>query len=116
MLREVYAAAKTTLSSPVSSFDETSTFTDFFNLIANVLIGIGIGLTVIFLVLGGIQYMTSRGDAKAAESARTALTNAVIGFVIVIFSVTLRFVIGNILGLDETAVVDPEAMIINYYL
>lgn len=73
------------------------TIAQIFTLITNIIIGIGIALTVIFLVLGGIQYITSRGDTKQVETARASLTNAIIGFIIVIAAVTIRFVVSNVL-------------------
>lgn len=53
----------------------------------------GIAL-LIYLVLGGFQLMTSKGDPKAMEGAKGKITNALIGFIIVIFA----FVIVNLLG------------------
>ena len=58
----------------------------------------GIAL-LIYLVLGGFQLMTSRGDQKAAQGAQAKITNAVIGFVIVIFAYFLVSLIGRILGI-----------------
>ncbi len=43
----------------------------------------GIAL-LIYLVMGGLQMMTSRGDPKAMQGAQAKITNALIGFVIVI--------------------------------
>jgi len=54
------------------------------------LIEIGLGLVGIlsmaFIIFGGIQYITSRGDEEQATAGRKTLTNAIIGLVIVIFS------------------------------
>jgi uncharacterized membrane-anchored protein len=71
---------------------------DIFALLTNVVIGVGIALVIIFLVVGGIQYVTARGDVKQAEAARSSLTNAVIGFIIVIAAFTIRLVVTNLLG------------------
>ena len=38
------------------------------------------------IILGGFQYLTSRGDPKAVESARGRLTGAILGFVIIFTS------------------------------
>lgn len=38
---------------------------------------------LIYLVWGGFDYLTSMGDPKKAEGARTKMTHAVIGFVII---------------------------------
>ncbi len=98
MLREVLAQAvsTSTVVNPLALGTKV-TLAQIFTIITNIVLGIGIALTVVFLILGGIQYITSRGDAKAAEQARGALTNAVIGFIVVIAAVTIRYVVANVL-------------------
>ncbi|MCX6704292.1 MAG: hypothetical protein NTZ07_02490 [Candidatus Woesebacteria bacterium] len=61
----------------------------------------GIAL-LIYLVLGGLQMMTSRGDPKAMQSAQAKITNALIGFVIVIFAYFIVQIFGQIFGLQGT--------------
>ncbi len=102
MIRQALAQAVTTEVIDPLPFGDGTTLADIFALIINVVIGIGIALTVIFLILGGIQYITSRGDAKAADAARSSLTNAVIGFIVVLAAVTIRFVVQNVLGAETS--------------
>lgn len=71
-----------------------------FALAMNVALGVGISLTVIFLIMGGIQYITSKGDQKAAQEARNSLTNAIIGFVVVIGAFAIKSIVMNLLGAD----------------
>lgn len=52
--------------------------------VANWLIIIGVVIAVIFIIWGGIKYMTARGDAKKAEEARSAIVHGVIGAVVVL--------------------------------
>ncbi|MBI2414757.1 hypothetical protein HYV31_02870 [candidate division WWE3 bacterium] len=66
---------------------------DVFALAINVVLGIGVSLTIIYLILGGIQYITSKGDQKAAQEARTSLTNAVIGFIVVLGAFTIKTIV-----------------------
>lgn len=61
----------------------------------------GIAL-LIYLVLGGFQLMTSRGDPKAAQGAQAKITNALIGFVIVIFAYFVVQIFGQIFKLQGT--------------
>ncbi len=70
---------------------------DVFGFLVNVVLGVGIAVTIIFLILGGIQYITARGDQKAAGAARESLTNAVIGFIVVIGAFTIRTVLLSVL-------------------
>jgi hypothetical protein len=103
LIREVLAQGVGT--TPVNPLNNTfgttgATLAAVFGLVINVVIGVGIALTVIFLVLGGIKYVTSQGDPKAADAARQALTNAIIGFVVVLGAITIRWIVGNLLGAD----------------
>ena len=61
----------------------------------------GIAL-LIYLVLGGLQMMTSRGDPKAMQSAQAKIANALIGFVIVIFAFFIVQIFGQIFKLQGT--------------
>ena len=71
---------------------------DVFGFLVNVVLGVGIAVTIVFLILGGIQYITARGDQKAAGAARESLTNAVIGFIVVIGAFTIRLILINVIG------------------
>ena len=57
-------------------------------------------LLLIFLIMGGLQMMTSRGDPKAMQAAQGKITNALIGFVIVFFAFALVSIIGKVFGID----------------
>ena len=59
-------------------------------------------LLLIYLVLGGLQMMTSKGDPKAMQSAQGKITNALLGFVIIIISYTIVQLVANLLGLRYT--------------
>ncbi len=72
-----------------------------FTLITNVVLIVGVSLVVVFLILAGIQYITARGDTKQATAAKDSLTNAIIGFIIVVAAFTIRYVVFNVLGGDE---------------
>ena len=101
MLRKVYAEAiANTVSDPGL---ETRTLPEYINMAINLVLGLGAAISIIFLMLGGIQYMTSKGDAKAAETARKWLTNAVIGTIITIGTFALRSMIFGMLGMEGAA-------------
>jgi hypothetical protein len=68
------------------------------NIISYIFYASGIAL-LIYLILGGFQLMFSRGDPKAVEGAKGKITNALIGFVIVIFAYFLTQVLGKIFGI-----------------
>lgn len=57
-------------------------------------------LLLIYLATGGLQLMTSRGDPKAVASAQGRITNALIGFVIVIIAASIVLLLGRLLRID----------------
>jgi hypothetical protein len=60
--------------------------------------GIIVMLALIFLVLGGIFYITSGGDSKKIETAKAMITAAMIGLAIGVAAPSFLKEIGNILG------------------
>src|SRR3989344_6301835 len=82
----------------ITNLSNITTLADAMALAINIVLGIGISLTIVFLIIGGIQYITSKGDQKATIEARTSLTNAVIGFIVVVGAFTIKTILGNILG------------------
>ena len=59
---------------------------------------------LIMLIVGGYQLLTSGGDPKAVAGARTTLTYAVIGIILVVASWLILLLIKNITGVDTTTV------------
>lgn len=56
-------------------------------------------LLLVYLIVGGLQLMLSRGDPKAVSAAQSKITNAVIGFVIVVIAYFLVRLIGQLFGI-----------------
>jgi len=61
---------------------------------------IGFLLTLAYFLTGGIQWITSQGDKNALESARSKITNALIGLVIVASTYAVFKLVGNFFGID----------------
>src|SRR5258708_7036583 len=60
-----------------------------------------VGLLVfIYLIWGGIEWITAGGDKSKTESARTKLTNAIIGLAIVAAAFAISTVLGNFFGIN----------------
>jgi len=57
-------------------------------------------LVFIYLVWGGIEWLTSGGDKEKYESARNRITAAVIGLVIVVAAWAIMSLIGNFFGIN----------------
>lgn len=69
----------------------------FVGSITNTLITIAGAITVIVIVIGGIRYITSTGDATRVKQAKDTILYGVIGLVVVIMAYAIvNFVIGRI--------------------
>ena len=84
--------------------------TDFGKLIGGI---VGIALTMatlaafIFLIWGGIQWITSGGDKAGVESAQHRIQAALLGLLIVFATWALFTVVGSILGINIFNMVIP---------
>jgi hypothetical protein len=75
--------------------------TDFGMLISalvGVLLIISALLAFFFLILGGIQWITSGGDKAGMENARNKITHAIVGLIIVGAAWAIMLLIQNFLG------------------
>ena len=66
------------------------------NVINTILVVLGM-VAVIMIILGGIRYTTSNGDAGAIKSAKDTILYAVVGLVVAIFAFAIvNFVVGRL--------------------
>ena len=54
-------------------------------------------IAVVFLVVGGFQYVASRGNEEAAEKAKKTITNAIIGLIIIVMAYAIVTIVNNLL-------------------
>lgn len=71
--------------------------------IANWVLWIAGAIAVIYLVYGGILYITAGGDETKASKGKTAIVNAVIGIAIILAALIIirfvrQFIEGNVSG------------------
>lgn len=72
--------------------------------ILSAIIGVAGLVSVVYIIIGGVQYMTSSGDASKTEKAKKTVLYACIGLIICALAfVIVNFVIGNILGQQTTS-------------
>lgn len=86
----------TTNSVPMGGIDPVGN--NLLTAIINLFLIIVMALAVIYLVLGGIRWITSGGDPKGIEAARKQITFAVIGVVIVVLAYFIVNFVGDFLG------------------
>ena len=88
----------------VNTFDDTKIpFTDIGQLMSSalgLLFFFAGMLAFVFIVIGGIQWITAGGDAKAATSARDRITAAVVGLLVVVAAFAITLILGQVFGID----------------
>jgi hypothetical protein len=68
--------------------------------IVKVILGIAGTVAVLFIIIGGFQYILSGANEDLAKRGRTTVVNAVIGLIIIILSYTVIAVVSKtLLGL-----------------
>lgn len=61
---------------------------------------VGVLLALAFLILGGIEYITSGGEKGKTESARNKITAAVVGLILIAASFAILLLVLRILGIN----------------
>ncbi len=56
-------------------------------------------LLLAFLIKGGFDFLTSAGDPKKMESAKNAITMAVVGFIIIVAAFWITQIVNYVFGL-----------------
>jgi cytochrome bd-type quinol oxidase subunit 2 len=59
-------------------------------------------LTAVYFIFGAVQFIYSRGDAKAKEAAKNKIQYAVLGFALVVLSFLLVQFLGKIIPIGPT--------------
>lgn len=82
------------------TLDNIDSDADFVNWIIKISIPLGVTCAFVLLVYAGYMMVTSQGNPDKLQESREVITNAIIGFVIVILSVTLLYLFKDTLGLS----------------
>jgi hypothetical protein len=76
-----------------------SSLTKILRVVLQLLSAIAAVIAVIMLIVSGLKYITSQGDAAGAASARNTLVYAIVGIVIVVFAqIIVKFVLKKSAG------------------
>ncbi len=77
--------------------DPSSTFNDQVSIVIRILLGVAGIIAVLFIIIGGFQYITSGANEEMAESGKKTLQNAIVGLIIIILSYVIVVVIARAL-------------------
>ena len=89
--------------------DQDSDLSDRIIVIINAVIGV-LGLVcVIVLIIGGLHYMTSSGDAAKVKKAKDTILYGIIGLIICVLAFAIvNVVISNILEVSLIILITPK--------
>lgn len=73
----------------------TSSVKDIIVRIINFLLSVAAGLAILFLIIGGIYYVTAGGNDQQMTTAKSMLTYAVIGLVFILISYSIVITVNN---------------------
>lgn len=86
---------------PITPVTGISTFGQLFIRVVTWILLIAGAIAVIFLIYGGIQYLTAGGNPEQATKAKTTIVNAVIGIIVIALAFAIFFVVRNfVLGIQ----------------
>ncbi len=83
------------VGSPSDSISNQSSFTGLALVVIKWLLTISGVIAILFIIVGGFQYITSAGNSETAEKGKGTLINAVIGLIVVLLSYTIVSVISG---------------------
>jgi len=101
VVHKVYAdSLGSTLSDELDRIKESgATKETIVSSIINIATPVAVIAVVLLLVYGGFMMMSSKGDPDKLQEAKQIITNAIIGFVVILLCVAILLLISNTLGL-----------------
>lgn len=94
----VYAARDIVINTPESI--RISSIGQLISALVGTLLIIAALLAFIYLILGGISWITSGGDKAGMESARNKITHAIVGLIIVGAAWAIMVLVQQFLGIE----------------
>lgn len=95
-LTNVHAQLGDLPASPTAKFTRSGLVSQVLSEIIPIVLGLAGFVTVIVIVISGIQFITSSGNPEAAGAARSRLIYAIIGFVVIILAFVILQVINSV--------------------
>lgn len=98
-MKDLITLAATSINQDYTDAGEADSLDESVRGILNAVVGV-LGLVcVVIIIIGGVNYMTSSGDAGKVKKAKDTILYGVIGLIICVLAFAIvNFVITNILG------------------
>jgi hypothetical protein len=102
-------------STPTRSTDDSQTSVNFLaeyiNAVYGWILGAAALVAVVMMMLGGLQYVLARGKSKYIEKAKTRITNAITGMVLLLAAYNIAFLIDpRLTNLEAIGVTNVEGI------
>ena len=72
-------------------------FGGLLQLFIQIFLAVAGGVAVVFLMVGGFQYIAAHGNEEATEKAKKTLTGAIIGIVIIVLAYAIVAIVNQVL-------------------
>ncbi len=82
-------------------------FSDQLSNVIGLITLIGALFLVVYFIIAGFEWLQAGGDAGKADKAKTRMTNASIGLLVMILSTAIAGIIGGVFGID---ILNPQAI------
>lgn len=97
-MEKVFAQAEITIPQPTNI--KIGDIGKLISALVGLLLILAALMAFFFLILGGIQWITSGGDKAGMEAARNKITHAIVGLIIVGAAWAIMILVQNFLGIQ----------------
>lgn len=97
LVQQVYAQATLNIGQPTNI--KIGDLGQLISALVGTLLILSALIAFFYLILGGIQWITSGGDKTAMEAARNKITHAIVGLIIVGAAWAVMILVQNFLGI-----------------
>jgi heme/copper-type cytochrome/quinol oxidase subunit 2 len=100
-VHRAYASLGSSLSEKLQSLENANAANenDLVRIVTDIATPLSVICVVLLLIYGGYMLMSSKGDPDKLQEAKQVITNAIIGFVVILLCVAILILISNTLGL-----------------
>jgi hypothetical protein len=88
----------------ISSSSGSNTIVLLITKVIKILLGVAGAIAVLFIIIGGFQYLTSGANPKGASAGKETVKNAVIGLIIIILSYVIVAVVASFVSTSPSGI------------